>query len=95
MSVTRIRPEAHGEICQTDPCPRCVEALLRHKEALVHLQRAQDELNAACAKLSSLVGVLPQWRRAGTLADQVRALWYRVSDRRDRVTLDGIAEVRS
>jgi excisionase family DNA binding protein len=84
ISLPKRQTEAHGQVCATDPCERCQEAMLRAREALDHLHRAQDELNAACSKLSGLVGAIPQWKRAGALADQVRTLWYRVNNRQGR-----------
>jgi hypothetical protein len=86
--------EAHGQICQTDPCERCVEAYTRAKEALAHLQRAQHELQSAQERLAGLVGALPQWNQAGALTDRVRALWYRINGRMERYTLDDISQVR-
>lgn len=67
------------------------EAMARTLRALAHIQQAQAHLNLACAELSSLTGAIPEWSKAGKLADQVKAFWYRVSEKRDRYKLDGIA----
>jgi hypothetical protein len=86
--------EAHGQICKTDPCRHCQEAFRRAKEALAHIQRAQTELNAACERLSPLVGGIPEWKKAGDLADRTKALWHRVAQKAQAYTLDDISKVR-
>lgn len=85
---------AHGQACRTNPCERCVEAELRAREALARIEKAQVLLDDACAQLSSLVGAAPQWRRAGQLADQAKALWQRINDRHWGYTLDEMSSPR-
>lgn len=67
-------------------------AIASVRKALDHLQRAQDELGAACAELSRLNGGVPVWKAASKLYDAVHALWYRVDSFRagGRFELDSI-----
>lgn len=62
------------------------------REALDHIQEAQNELAHACAALSALVGGVPVWKATGKLYDSVHALWYRVDGFRTggRYKLDGV-----
>lgn len=47
--------------------------------ALVLIERAQNALSEACAELSPVVGVCPEWERVGKLADRVKAQWHRLN----------------
>lgn len=85
--------EAHGPICATDPCQRCIEAERRVRSALQLIQRAQAVVGEASSLISNIEGMAPQWSRLGKLYDRIHAEWYRVEDRRKRgrFTLDSIA----
>lgn len=56
--------------------PNTALAMERVREALMHIQNAQDELNRACSQLSCLRFGQPQWRKTAKLADRVHAYWY-------------------
>lgn len=56
----------------------------RIKRAMAAIERAQNELAAACSELSALEGGIPVWRTCNKLTDRVHAHWYRVKDFRDR-----------
>jgi len=60
------------------------EATARIRKALDHVQNAQNELDWACAELSSLCGAIPVWRASSKLADRVHSFWYRLDGFRAR-----------
>lgn len=72
-----------------------VEASLR--SALVRIERAQNELAAACADLSGIAGgALPFWDRCSKLSERCRQLWHALNNRdRRRWHLDGMHTARS
>lgn len=55
-------------------------AAFQIEKALDRIERAQVELNAACAELSPLVGLIPEWKRVGALADRVKVQWHRLEN---------------
>lgn len=65
-------------------------AKFRVDRALQLIEQAQGDLNSACADLSTLVGGVPVWKATSTMADKVKALWYRVHNFRmgGRYSLD-------
>jgi len=68
-------------------------ATARVQLALERIERAQNELGAACSELSSLLGGVPVWNATGKLCDKVKALWYRVEHfrRGGRFKLDSLS----
>lgn len=72
------REQILAAIAQVTPEERAAEARRRMEKALAHIEAAQGQLNDACAELSTLIGAIPVWKAAGTLADRVKAFWYRV-----------------
>lgn len=54
----------------------------RLDNALELIQRAQADLDRACAELSTLRGAITTWRATGKLSNKVKTLWYRVSSLR-------------
>ncbi len=54
------------------------EAELRIRRALAHIQRAQNELAAACSELSALEYGYPTQKAVSKVYDAVHAVWYRV-----------------
>jgi hypothetical protein len=68
---------------------RHAAAELRVRNALQHIERAQNELARACAELSSIRGAMPMWRKISRLHDVVKAAWYAINDKdRGRWQLD-------
>lgn len=55
-----------------------VESYAKVSQALKLIEQAQNDLNSACAALSTLVGGVPVWRATSKMSDKVRDLWYRV-----------------
>lgn len=53
-------------------------AEMRVRQAMQHIQNAQDELDRACRMLSALTWGDPTYRACGKLRERVHALWYRV-----------------
>jgi hypothetical protein len=64
------------------PSPEQVraEAIVRIERALELIERAQHDLDSACAELSTIVGGIPVWRATSKMGDRVEALWYRVEN---------------
>lgn len=56
----------------------------RVRNALAHIQEAQNHLGAAREQLSALCGGIPVWKSAGKLYDRVHTFWYRVERFRQR-----------
>jgi hypothetical protein len=54
------------------------EVELRVYNAKARIERAQNELSAACADLSAIVGAITNWGRASKLSSACKALWYRL-----------------
>lgn len=46
------------------------------QRALDRVQRAQNELDLACADISTILGGVKIWRKSGKVSDQVKAFWY-------------------
>lgn len=67
------------------------ERQARVQRALRHIERAQTELNDACSELSGFLDGIPEWNRAGKLADFAKALWQKVNSKRDIYRLDDIS----
>jgi len=71
-----------------------VAAETRVLVALRSIEEAQGLLDEACRALSSVRGMLIEWRKAGQLSDRARGLWYSVDRRakalkaRGRLLLD-------
>lgn len=63
----------------------------RVQRAMTLIERAQNDLGAACAELSALEGGIPVWTACHKLTDKVHAFWYRVDSfrQRGRFKLDG------
>lgn len=63
----------------------------RVQRAMTLIERAQNDLGAACAELSALEGGIPVWTACHKLTDKVHAFWYRVERFRNggRYKLDG------
>lgn len=59
--------------------------------ALRSVELAQSELYAAMSKVSSVLGLAPEWEALGKEADRVKALWHKLHGKyqsRDTWTLD-------
>jgi len=54
------------------------EAQFRVREAMLHIENAQNELAAACRGLSAITGGVPVWKKCNKLHDRVHAFWHRV-----------------
>src|SRR5262245_31976310 len=65
-------------------------AAARIKLALNKIEEAQNLLFSACGDLSPIMGVIPNHRRIGKLADAVKAAWYKLDGDRERLTSKGI-----
>jgi hypothetical protein len=65
---------------------------LRVAKALEHIERAQNELAAACAELSAITGgAISFWRKSSKLSHTCRSLWYALEGYpRFRWKLDGM-----
>jgi len=55
------------------------EAIARIRSALVRIERAQNELDAACSDLSSIIGLVREWEALGKLSSRVQAFWHRLN----------------
>lgn len=64
--------------------PSQVEAQVRVRRALEHIQRAQDELGRAGSELASIVGGAATQAVVMRAYDLVHRTWYRVAKLRDR-----------
>lgn len=75
---------------QPTPAQLQAAAKFRVDRALRLIEQAQNDLNSACADLSTLNGGVPVWKATGAMADRVKALWYRVHNFRmgGRYSLD-------
>lgn len=75
---------------QPTPAQLQAAAKFRIDRALQLIEQAQNDLNSACADLSTLNGGVPVWKATGAMADRVKALWYRVHNFRmgGRYSLD-------
>jgi hypothetical protein len=70
----------------------------RVRQAMRHIENAQNELAAACSELSAITGGCPTWRACNKLTDRVHAFWYRVQEfsfsrkySLDSVNVEGLA----
>lgn len=67
------------------------EVELRVEDALKKIERAQNDLAAACADLSAIIGAVPLWKRASSLSDACHKFWWSLRNRdRRRWRLDGM-----
>jgi hypothetical protein len=73
------------------------ESQVKVRRALAKIQEAQNTLNDACSDLSTLCGGVVVWKATGKMADQTKALWYKVEAFRqkgrfkiDSLTIDAI-----
>jgi hypothetical protein len=75
---------------------RKTAAEARVSEALEQVEEAQMLLGRACASLSSVVGMVSEWRKLSARYDQVHAAWYAVERKaaalraRGRLLLDRV-----
>ena len=60
---------------------RKAAAEVRVKAALNLIERAQLLVGRACAALSSVEGMNPEWRQLGKRYDEVHGAWYRVQQK--------------
>lgn len=69
------------------------EAQRRVRQALAHVQRAQEEMGRAETALSNLLHAAPQCSKVSKTYEQIRATWYSVRNLQQStvVDLDGIA----
>lgn len=56
----------------------------RIRKALVLIEQAQNDLNAARIELSEVTHFAPLWTKAGKLYDDIKAFWYRVDAARSK-----------
>jgi hypothetical protein len=69
--------------------PGTPKSEVRVQRALELIERAQHDLEAACAELSPIVGGNAMWRRTGALATKAHDLWRKVAyGNRSRWLLD-------
>jgi hypothetical protein len=67
------------------------EAELRVDQALELIERAQHDLERACAELSAIVGAVPLWERTSKVAQKAHDLWRALAYRdRRRWRLDDV-----
>lgn len=67
-----------------------IAARLRADRACELIERAQNDLDTACAELSGLVGGVTVWKATSQMGDRVKALWSKVNGFRngERYKLD-------
>ncbi len=58
------------------------------REALAHIEAAQNHLGAACSDISPVVGLVKEWERLGKLCDKVKTEWYRLNELEGPFRLD-------
>jgi hypothetical protein len=56
-----------------------VAATERIRAALKLIESAKNALNDACSNISPVVGLGPDWRRIGKLADDVHDVWHELN----------------
>lgn len=63
-----------------DPTPEQLKAAAhaRVDRACALIERAQNDLDSACAELSTLVGGCTVWKATSTMGDRVKSLWWKV-----------------
>lgn len=50
----------------------------RADAACALIEKAQNDLDSACAELSALVGGVPVWTATRKMTERVHSLWYKV-----------------
>lgn len=58
-------------------------AKARLRNAMVHIERAQNELDRACQELSPITWGDPLYTACGKIRERVHTFWYRVKNFRD------------
>jgi hypothetical protein len=85
-----VHPNYNENARPVDPLARQrAAAEARVQAALVCLQDAQALLDRAGQELCSVRGMSTEWRRLGTLYEQVKGRWYAVQGRADRLQHKG------
>lgn len=51
-----------------------LEAIYRISKAIEHVETAMVEIDRACEQLSPIMGMIPIWKKAGSLYNQIRGL---------------------
>lgn len=69
----------------------CAEA--RIEFGLGEIEKAKCLLDSACAAISSVIGLGPEWRKLGRLSDAVQAAWHKLEEARDRLADKGGAVI--
>lgn len=69
-----------------------MEAQARILEAMRLVEEAQGLLYRACEQLSPVIGAMPQWSRAGALAERCKRLWHALEAKANstRIRMDGL-----
>lgn len=66
---------------------------LRVQDALRRIESAQNELSRACADLSSVVGAMPEWKKAFKLSDSCKRFWHALHGKnRAKWKIDGFSK---
>lgn len=71
-------------VCDGPPLTREAKTAIAEekiKTALRLIERAQGELNEACAQISPIIGMVAEWEKLGAEAMRVKKLWHQVNDR--------------
>lgn len=73
----------------TSDSHRQAAAEVRVHEALDSIQEAQRLIEQAAHALSSLDGMIPEWRNVGSISDRLTQAWYAVSAGANRLRRNG------